>query len=274
MKHIIYFILLIGSIHFVSAQTDSTQFKQKLQHIANCSRLIKDSLKIQPANNFYEEFSNSENPYIYLYVSSKDSIHSLSPGKFFYYNHDLKKGEWKADSFSRAGYDVLLYKTAGTSASYLSSHLLNYDSISISFIMLHEAMHIHLVKAGYKIAYEFEESIGDVVGNDYLHFLLPDKAHKKVKRFIKCNEKVYKKINKCLMQKITNEQCQAKIYRITNKRGTAFQKDRYQYTVNNAYLLRFRDYTIHYFKLKKQFRKHNNLKRSLDSCFTSKKNVQ
>lgn len=256
------------STSYVKAQTDSTIINKKLAHIKQSASFIIDSIKAKTVDEFFTTIDSDDSEYVYLYVSSKDSVSRISPGRFFYYDNNPQRGRIKADSFSRLGYDVMLYLTAGTSGAMIHKHLLTYNDYSISFIMLHEAMHIHIGRVGFRhITYDYEESIGDVVGNAYLTKLFPKSEQRACKKFIRCNERVYKKINKCLAGKLSKERCQKKIYRITNNKGSSFQKERYQYTVNNAYLLRFQDYTLHYFKLKKKFNKFSTLQESLESCF-------
>ena len=273
MKRILISLLVIGiffslSLNTVNAQSDSATISKRLHHIKESASIIIDSLKLQTIKEYFTTIDPDDSEYVYLYVSSKDSVSRISPGRFYFYDTDPQRGRQKADSFSRIGYDIMLYLTAGTSGAMIHKHLFTFDDISNSFIMLHEAMHIHIGRAGFRhITYDYEESIGDVVGNAYLTKLFPKSEHRACKRFIRCNERVYKKINKCLAGKLSKESCQKKIYRITNNIGSSFQKERYQYTVNNAYLLRFQDYTLHYFELKKKFKKFKTLQESLISCF-------
>lgn len=272
MERIIGIVLLLVSLSVqpACAQNDSME---KVNHIRQSAHLIIDSLHLMPAKEFYTQTVPDDSAYTYVYVSSRDSVARRSPGRFYYYGTDPALGRAKADSFSKIGYDVMVYLTAGTSASVINKHLLSYDPLSISFIMLHEAMHLHVVRAGLKITYDYEECIGDVVGNAYLKYLFPRSQQKAIKRFVKCNEKVYRKINKCLKGRISKAKCEEKIYDITNTLGTSFQKERYQYPVNNAYLLRFRDYTLHYFKLRRKFRRGNTINESLIQCFGKPKTV-
>lgn len=249
----------------VLAQSDTLLKQERLAFIASTRTLIIDSLKLHPAREFYTQHIDQDSLYCYVYVSSSDSVHKIFPGNFYYFGFDSERARKRSDSLSQLGYDVMLYQTAGTSASVITNHLLTYDTYSIAFIMLHEAMHVHLVYAGYRVPYYYEESIGDVVGNAYLKYCIPAGHKKTMKRFVKCNEKVYRVINRCLKGKKSKVKSEKRIFKITEKYGTAFQRERYQYPVNNAYLLRFRDYTQHYFKLKRKFRKQSTLKKSLNA---------
>lgn len=262
-KRIIALWLWIFLPDLAFAQISTALKQERLAFIAATRTIIIDSLKLKPARDFYTQHIEQDSLYHYVYVSSPDSVHKVSPGNFYYFGFDGDRARKRADSLMQTGNEVMLYQTAGTSASVITNHLLLYDPYSIAFIMMHEAMHVHLVHAGYRVPYAYEESIGDVVGNAYLKKCIPEANRKSLKRFVKCNEKVYRVINRCLAGKKSKYKSEKRIYKITGRLGTLFQQERYRYPVNNAYLLRFRDYTQHYFKLKKKFRKHDSLKESL-----------
>lgn len=259
-------ILVLCKTNGLSAQSDSASNQQL---IAKTRLLLIDSLKLKPARNFYTETIHDDSLFTYVYVSSSNSISALTPGHFYYYGTNTSKGRKIADSISRLpGCDVMLYQTAGTSASLIHPELLRYDPLSIAFIMMHEAMHTHLVHAGYRIPYDFEEAIGDVAGNHFLKNYTDPSLKKDVRRFVKCNRKVYRNVNRCLKGRRSKSKTEQRIYDITEKYGTSFQKQRYRYPVNNAYLLRFRDYTTHYFRLNRKFTRKRNIHEALHACFS------
>jgi len=263
---VILCLLLFGKL-FAQVQFDTIPYLENLKHIRKSAHIIFDSLQFKLIPEFYTIGINDSGQYIYLYVSTKDSIKRASPGRFYYYDFDLKRAQEKSDSLEKLGFETMIYKTSGTSGCALTRHMLEYDKISISFLLLHEAMHLELGQFGYHVTYDFEESIGDVVGNIFLFSLIDKKNKCAAKRFVRVNEKVFKSINRCLDHKISTEKCERKIFRIVKRKGTQFQKERYFYKVNNAYLVRFHDYAKHYFQLKSNYKKGMNMPSLLKACF-------
>ena len=85
------------------------------------------------------------------------------------------------------------------------------------------------------------------------------------------NERLYKRINSTI-EKINghpsetikiNAKCSRKINAIL-KSSDAFQKDRFNYEVNNAYLLKNSFYSVHYFLLKKVLHTQKSIRKLLE----------
>ena len=204
---------------------------------------------------------------IYLYVSWADRIEA--PDGFDVFKHfdtDEEAAIKEKANYDAQGFHTLLYKTAGTSSALITEKLLSYSMESIAFIVFHEAFHVHLSRSDCKIHYLFEEATGDIIGNyGSMLFAVCNKLLKPnlSKRQTSLNEHLYHFINETV-QKISKSNvqqffgiyqgCNAKIGKLL-KEGTAFQKDRFGYEVNNAYLLRNRYYGENYFLLRSLFQK-------------------
>ncbi len=159
------------------------------------------------------------------------------------------------------GLDTHLYKTYGTASTNLSIGLLSYSFESISFIVFHEATHRY-IRSKAKIPYEIEEAACDIFGNyGSLEFFERDKNLKSriAKRQLKIIEKIAKRINISLNDLESNKskdfinsktKLKKTILRFSQN-GSEFISDRYNYELNNAYLLRNKNYSMYYFKLKK-----------------------
>ncbi|MBP6334995.1 MAG: hypothetical protein KA444_05930 [Bacteroidia bacterium] len=226
--------------------------------------------------SFYTEWSNEEKPYVYLYVSLSDSVKRPQEFKssFIYYQTDEDSAKMKEQSYQRKGYHTFIYKTYANSAAQLNSNLIAYSKDAIAFIVFHEYIHNYLSERKIKIFYEFEEALCDVVGN-YGALMYAQTRQKasldSIQQQIESNEKIYKYMNQTVsmnnrnhVQVIEeNEKCTKKVREILGN-ANLFQKDRFNYNVNNAFLLKNEYYSKNYFLLKDVFLKQKTLKAFLE----------
>jgi hypothetical protein len=257
----LFFILftLISLVTFCqSLPRDTSKYENKIVFMKKVVTLIHDSLNLKIGDDFYTKFSENDSMFSYVYVSRKDTISKVTDGSFIYFGNHPNEAKINADSFTKAGFDVMVYQTAGTSGAFISKRLLEYEDISIAFIMIHEAMHRHIANSHSAIPYEFEESIGDVIANSFCGWF-SGASVKSYFDFAFRNEEIYTLINKCSKGKIAKEKCDKKI-KAQLKDATLFQKDRFYYTVNNAYLLRNSFYTKRYFQLRELYQEIKNPK--------------
>ncbi len=234
-----------------TAQTHLSNTDLKLQLVKEVRGYLIDSLKLNVGEKFYTEFVDTDSMFYYVYVSQKDSVKKVTHDAYIYFGNYPTNAQLKADSFTQIGFDVMVYKTAGTSSAFLNKRLLQYDDLSLTFILIHEAIHRHKYNTGSKILYEYEEALCDVVANAYCGWM----SHSSVKNyvdFVYRNEKIYQLINECAEFKITQLDAEKKIVKQL-KQGTLFQNDRFNYPINNAFLLRYLNYSKHYFELAKWF---------------------
>jgi len=254
------FFLFVAFASF--AQQDSTVLNRKLDLIKHVSILLKDSLKLQTGEHFYTEFVNNDSMFSYVYISDKDSVKNVLKDPYEYFGTHYTEAKIAADSFSRYGFDVMHYKTAGTSAALLNKRLLEYDSLSLVFILIHEAMHRHKKNSGAKFPYEYEEALGDVIANSFCGWY-SGVSVKDFFAFAYRNEEIYRMINKCSEGKISKKKCGKQI-RKHLEGATLFQNDRFNYAVNNAYLLGYSSYAKHYFELRELYQRMKDPKLFID----------
>ncbi|WP_405207163.1 hypothetical protein [Aquimarina sp. LLG6339-5] len=162
----------------------------------------------------------------------------------------------------------LLYETYGTSGTQLSKHLLSYSDESIAFIAFHEATHQH-IRSKAKIPYSIVESVCDVVGNyGTLNLFSENKkfSKRKAKKQIQQIESIAFKINRLINNtelELDNSKLTKEIEKL-NKKKNKFKIERYDYEINNAYLIRNKSYTQYYFKLKSLFTLIGDLKEFIE----------
>jgi hypothetical protein len=240
----------------LSAHPDSTLIHSKLQLINRVRTYLVDSLGLEIGNHFYTRFFETEGMFSYVYISRRDSIKKTTRDPFIYFGTDTVQAQIKANNARVNGFDVMLYKTAGTSEAFLNKRLLEYDDISLIFVLVHEAIHRHKQNTNSKLPYEYEEALCDVVANAYCG-QLSNVKNKVYKRFIKANKQIYRVINSCIKGETSKIECERKIKKKLNQK-TLFLNDRFNFSVNNAFLLRYSDYAGHYFELEKRFEKSTN----------------
>lgn len=239
-------VLLFITCLLSQAQKQPTQ----VRHFRN---YISDKLGMNVGKGFYAEFEEGDGFYYYVYASKSNEIAlpDTMKSSFIYMERNAEKAIEKATNWANAGNDTLVYHTAGTSAARLNNKLLSYSKHNILFIMLHEAVHVHLSRSKIKIPYAFEESLGDLLGNYGTMFSgLVD--YEKARAMATLNERIYRFLIQCSSGEISSESRQEKLNELM-KMADSFRTDRFHYTVNNAYLLRNQFYTQRYFLLKHIF---------------------
>jgi len=269
---LIVFSLISLAAFSQSLPRDTAKYEHKIVFIKRVTALIHDSLKLNVGEDFYTRFSENDSMFSYVYVSRKDTISKVTDGAFIYFGNHPFDAKIKADSFTKAGLDVLVYQTAGTSGAFISKRLLEYEDISIAFIMIHEAMHRHIANSHSTIPYEFEESIGDLIANSFCGWF-SGASVKIYFDFAFRNEEIYTLINRCRKGKLSKEKCDKKIKSQLNE-ATLFQKDRFGYIVNNAYLLRNSFYTKRYFQLRELYQEIKKPKLFIDEMMKLPANLK
>ena len=267
MKQIkLLLLLLLNSISLFSV----AQYKDSTL-IVDLKKFIYDRSGITLKRPFYEERSAYDVPNLYLYVSFTDKVKSISERwsmGLTYSEKDALKEELK---YKEKGYQTFIYKTYGASDAKLTSGFIAYPQVAKAFIVFHEFIHNYISQTKLCLPYDFQEALGDVVGAygslEYFHSgKSPALDSSKIQ--LKRNEKIYSIINKCIQAVNDHPEkgdkfraaCEKKIKALLTK-GNSFQKDRFNYTVNNAYLLKNSYYSQNYFLLKKVFLKQKTLKK-------------
>lgn len=275
------FTLLFLQFVYVGAFSSGSD---SLLYIDEVKRFAYNEIGYNLNGDFFNKWTNEEKPYIYLYVSLSDSIKRPTEFNYPYIfcGTDEDQANIEETKFTQRGYHTFCYKTNANSAALLNKRLLSYSKDAIAFIIFHELTHHYLDRKNIKIPYEFNEALCDVVGNyGALNYSMStqnlDLAS--VKNQIKSNEKIYKCLNEAISNInknpkktiVLNAKCQAAINDIL-KNANLFQKDRFDYHVNNAYLLKNEYYCKHYFLLKKVFLKLKTLKAFLELMKTLPEN--
>ncbi len=253
-----FFIVLLCNL--LSAQGNSNA--EKIQLIQQLKIFLRSEIKLNLNNDFYDAWDNRTTTNYLLYISSSQTVKSINNRPFIFFGEDEKSALKEKTTYDSLGYETLLYKSNNTISTKLSNSLLNFPSESIVFIVIHEAVHQHL--KGKSVPYIIEEAACDLVAN-YASIAFIEKnysqLYKKAKKQKKLNEKFYKNINDA--QKLADIALYAhkeQIYhsadkKIKNliKRGNDLHRDRFNYGINNAFFVRYENYSKNYFVLKQKF---------------------
>jgi len=252
-------------------------------HGSNDSLFISDLKKFafsetgyELKGDFYITYAKQDNPYIWLVAARPGKIGRFndSTSRLAYAGYDEDVAKSRENEMKEKGYQTFPYKTYGNAAAQLSTGLLSYPGEAQSFIVFHELTHNTLAELHIRMPYEFNEALSDVIGNygtlDYAEAEGKVDA-KAAKNQVRVNEKLYKHFNTYIEKinkhpekgKSYHESCGKKVHHLL-KKANAFQKDRFNYTVNNAYLLKNRNYCMEYFLLKRVLIKQKTIQKLLE----------
>lgn len=259
------FIFLFVCRNVFSVSNDSLFIEELKEYVFK-------EIGVELKGEYYVKWSNEKKPFIYVYVSLPDKIES-PPGlksSFIFFGTDEEKAHEKETEFISEGDHTFCYKTYANSAALLNDRFISYSNETKCFIVFHELLHNYLTQEKIKIPYEFNEALSDVIGNYGSMKYSKDTGKISLgltKHQLCINERLYKSMNSTI-EKIksdpsktmqVNEKCRRKIQSILKSSDT-FQKDRFDYEVNNAYLLKNSYYSRHYFLLKKVLLKQKSIK--------------
>jgi ribonuclease HI len=275
--------LFCDSSTLFSKSANDEKWSHQLKLIDDIRKYISDNTGININDSFYTNWQKENKWYYYLYVSKRDKIQAISESNsFYYFGNDYDAALKKKKKFDRKKHHTFIYQTAGTSGTQITERLLSYPDEAIAFILFHESFHHHTGINKCTEPYSFNEATGDVLGN-YLtlqYFKGDVELEEKAKQQIANNELIYTAINDAA-EKINNGSLpkNASVYsdskEIVSKAlltCNAFQKDRFNYEINNAYFLKNRYYSENYFLLKDLYLKLSDSKEFLEVICSLPKN--
>jgi hypothetical protein len=238
----------------------------------------KDNFGLQLKPNFYTEWDDQKGLLYYLYVSEAKELKAPEGfGNFRFFGHNKDEALRVQDEYGQQGLHTWLYGTVGNSSAKLNAELLSYRPETIAFILFHEMVHVNRQQKGFKFPYPLEEALGDLLGNigSELFTAKTERGSSKVaKQQRKWNERLYSSMAEVYEREATDGytpdllQVVSKLLKRQSRKADAFQKQRFMAEVNNAYLVRCRSYSEHYFLLKQLYEKLGNFKKVFAFCET------
>jgi len=231
-------------------------------------------------SKLYTKWESGPTPYLCLFVSDAKKV-ERAPGFAnpqyeypFVYCKSESDGERKLNQWQQKGFHAYIYKAYANSGCTLNSHFLGYTNETKCFIVFHELLHNYIFDEKINIPYDLHEALGDVIANyatlNYCQISTQMNIGT-VKKQSKVNEDLYRCFNKCIL-KINNgskkvdalhTKCNKQVQKILQN-ADQFQKERFDYKVNNAYLLKNMNYCLNYFLLQKVLIKQGSIKKLLE----------
>ncbi len=272
MRNKIFFILFFFQLICVTVFGDVNDSI----FILEIKSFVYKEIGMELKGDLFTKWNKEDKPYQYVYVSLADSIKSPPELKsaFIFCGTDEEQALKKAAEYKEKGNQVFCYKTYANSGALLNSRFISYSGEIKCFILFHELIHNYLSQEKIKIPYEFNEALADVIGNyGALDYSTETKKTDLAltKKQICINEKLYKCMNSFISRINSNpekarqldKKCNKRIHSILESANT-FQRDRFNYEVNNAYLVKNQYYSKNYFLLKKILRKQKSIKGLLE----------
>lgn len=262
-KLILTFLLLLNCLPGKSNNPDSL-FLFKLKEFAF------KTLDYKLTGEFYTVMDTVA-PQFYVFYCPRDTIfaHSDYSTAFIYCGTNLERANYLVSQYTKNGYHSFCYKAFANSSAHLNSRFLSYSKETQAFIVLHELMHNFIFQKKLKIPYSINEAMCDIFGNYGAQAFSKEttfvnnnkllKQQKKNEKFYECVNKYVLKVNqKNIDSLILYSQCEKEMA-VLLQETDAFQKDRFSYSVNNAYLAKNYYYSKHYFLLKRVMLKQKGL---------------
>lgn len=224
---------------------------------------------------FYTQSLETDKPYIYVYLSFPNKVKCPDGYDNFYFcGTDDSLAKSKAAGFTAKGYHSFCYKSFANSDAKLNKRFLSYPKDAEVFIIFHELTHNFIAQTELKIPYDYNEALSDLIGNYGSLNYFSNKNIKDLetaKQQVATNEKIYMCMNSYISKinnakenvELLNSSCDAEIKSIL-KECNMFQNDRFNFTVNNAYLVKNQNYCKNYFLLKRVLFKQKSIKALLD----------
>ena len=245
--------------------------------IAGVKEFALHEIGVPLKGDLYTRWQPSDSPFIYLFVSRADRVAPpVATGHpYIYYNTDSAAAAGKAYELTSQGFQAFCYRSYANSAALLNKRLVSYPPEAAAFIVFHELTHIYIQQLRLRMSYEFNEALADVIGNyGAMQYAVASGTLEtsSVKKQTYINEQLYRSFNKCLSSIERAQPSEiAQLHRKCSKQrdllmqqANSFQKDRFNYPVNNAYLLKNSNYCRRYFLLRSVIIKQQSIKGMLE----------
>ncbi len=166
----------------------------------------------------------------------------------------------------------MLYRTYGSRATLLTNRVLSYPLHSFVHLATHEALHVHRAQNKRKIPYALEEALAEfIASNGIVQFCEKYATHalSAAKSYRDVTENIARAINNLVdmvhkenhfdmhSHKPYSNLCKHIEDLVKRARNTCL-RDRFEFKVNNAFLIRYRDYYKFYFLIQEIYNKRKN----------------
>lgn len=254
---------------------------QKITFIKTIKRFGEERLGLLFDGSF-EEMARNAFSCNWVYASQKESMGSLFEHPFEFYD-DEEKALKRFKELKAQGYDSYFYhaEAHGGKACPITKEMLSSPRARQCYVVLHEAWHSTSRLNKHNFAYPWEESTGRVVGlfgGIELAQELGDEALLKEcidqeaawAMFADFVNAAYKRLSDAFSQKVAPEEIEA-IKKELNKEAAvlhskmpeSWEKSELNKEINNAFIMRYYSYTVHYPLARKIYVEEKDVKRAM-----------
>jgi hypothetical protein len=255
-RKIILFAFIFLSFSFFAQKKDSLFFAHlKLFYFKQCGMTFGEKL-------FAVKAAKAKVPFQYVYVSRKNLVKNGMKESFIYCGQSSKLARKKCREYNKQGYSAFVYKSFGTSEALITDNLLSYSNESKAFVVFHELTHNYFAKNKMTISYFLNEGTCDVLGIKFCEKLIAERENvldpAKFSKMKASMLVIYKTLLD-VRDQIKNDTLNCALYcekaekviRSELKESEVFFKDRYNYPVNTAFILKNLYYCEYYFRIEK-----------------------
>lgn len=245
--------------------------KNKIEFVKSIKSFGEDKLGLIFDGSF-EELAKDEFSCNWVYACYKDKMLSVFKDNFpFEFYPDMNKALKRQKELAVQGYDTYFYhaEAHGGQACPITKEMLESDKARQCYVILHEAWHSTSRINKHNFPYSFEESSGRVVGLfGGIELARSINDHKLLKETIDQEEAwsgfadfvniSFKRLNALSLEKELTElkkELNAEAESLYRTLPDSWEKIELKKEINNAFILRYHDYTVHYPLAKRIFLK-------------------
>lgn len=222
----------------------------------------------------------------WIYACYKTKMQSvLGEGRPYEFYPEMEKALERQKTLDKKGYDTYFYhaEAHGGGKCPITKEMLESDRARQCYVVLHEAWHSTSSLNDYNFPYSFEESSGRVVGlfggiefaeyikdNELLRITTDqEKAWSMFADFVndsylRLKELSDKKASAAKFAKLKKE-LDLEAEELYHTVPESWEKSELKKKINNAFIIRYRDYTVHYPLAKKIYMKSGSVKSAMEA---------
>ena len=230
----------------------------------------------------FEEMAKTDFSCNWVYASQKESMASLFEHPFEFYD-DEEKALKRFEELKAQGYDSYFYhaEAHGGKACPITKEMLSSPRARQCYVVLHEAWHSTSRLNKHNFAYPWEESTGRVVGlfggielaqemgdDELLKECIDQEAAWAM--FADFVNAAYKGLSEAFQQKASSEkivtlkiELNKEAALLHRKMPESWEKSELDKEINNAFIMRYYSYTVHYPLARTIYEEEQDVKRAM-----------
>ncbi len=259
--------------------------KAKIKFIKDIKKFGENQLGLKFGGSF-SRMAKGSFSCNWVYACYKNKMESVfGDDRPFEFYPDMDEALERQKELDKKKYDTYFYhaEAHGGGKCPITKEMLESDRARQCYVVLHEAWHTTSSINGHNFPYPFEESSGRVVGLfggiEFAKYLKDDELLKITtdqeaawSMFADFVNDSYERLKKLEEKKAASAQfsklkkeLNLKASELYNKVPDSWEKSELKKKINNAFILRYHDYTVHYPLAKKTYLKSGSLKSAMEN---------